>query len=103
MSPAVMPPIIPIAIIAKRNSIIRHFTKAAAYTPETAQTLEALNLTSSHIFRRMLKDGVLKEVPENRFYLDQTANAEFHRRTRLGVAVALGVVAVIVGVVLLVR
>lgn len=99
MSPAVIPPIVPIAIIAKRNRILRRFDKAAAYTPETAQTLESLNLAPSHILHRMIKSGVLKEVPTGRFYIDQSANAAFRRRALQTAAAALLLVAAALAVI----
>ncbi len=101
--PAVVP-IAPIAVAAKRNRIVRHFTTAAARSPETARTLSELKLTQGHIFRHMIRDGIIREEAGEKFWLDEAANAARGRRVMVYIAVALGVsVVIIVAMVLISR
>ncbi len=106
MSPA--PVIIAPAIIAaQRNRIIRSFRKAAALSPQTAQTLETLTITRGLIVRRMIKSGVLREEAGGRFWLDSAAEVEAgKRRVKIAIAVVIGalvLVGVIVAVAVLVK
>jgi len=104
MCAAVIPPIGAIAVAARRNRIIRGFRKAAALSPESAQTLESL--ARGHIFGRMVKSGVIKEETGGRFWLDEAAEKAGERaRVKfavIGVISGLVVVGVILGVVALV-
>lgn len=98
---AFVPPIAA-AAAARRNRIMRCFAKAGAVSPERAETLEQLGITNGHIVRRMVKGGVLKETTDNRFWLDQAADAAFQRRARKAVAIAIGCALLVVGLLILI-
>lgn len=89
------------AVAIKRRKIIRSFNQAAAHSPETARSLQDLGITRGHMFNRMIKGGVIKEHPDGRLWLDQGADAAFHRRALMAVAIAVGVAAVAVVVMVL--
>lgn len=92
--------VIPAAIAAQRNRILRAFRKAAAHTPNTAQTLEALTITRNHIFGRMIKSGVVREEAGGRFWLDEAAEKVADRaRVKFAIAALISGV-VVVGVIL---
>ncbi|MBL8765221.1 MAG: hypothetical protein JNM07_13230 [Phycisphaerae bacterium] len=94
---------VPVGVIAMRARIVRRFTSAGARSPQTARRPDELGLTPGHLFRRMLQGGVLKECPGGRFWLDENADAAFHRRARWCVAAAIAGVGLLVALVLLVR
>ncbi|MBL8745246.1 MAG: hypothetical protein JNK58_02700 [Phycisphaerae bacterium] len=101
-----MPPVIvvPVGVIARRNKVVRRFAGAGALRPESARNLDELGLTHGDAVRHMIKDGVLREVPGGRFWLDEAANAALHRRNLWYVAgVVLGVMAAVVAILLFVR
>lgn len=98
-----MPPVIVIApamIAARRNGIRRAFVKAGALSPHTARTPDEIGIARGHIFSRMIKGGVLMEVPGGRFWFDESADAAFHRRARLYVVIAAIAAALVVSAVL---
>lgn len=89
-----------VAVVASTNRIIRTFRRAEATSPQTAKTLEELGCRRSLPFRKLEHRGVLVQVPDGRYYLDEDAAEEFATYRRMLVMVSLAVAMVVIGVVL---
>ncbi|MFZ4573797.1 MAG: hypothetical protein ACOYN0_05325 [Phycisphaerales bacterium] len=89
------------AVVAARNRIVRRFVGAGALSVETARSLDELGVSRGLIVRRMIERGVLKEAPGGRLWLDEVANAESRRRARRYAAIAVGLGAVVVAMIVL--
>jgi hypothetical protein len=85
------------ATVASRNRrrIIKAFRKAAAVSPETARTLEDIGVTKSPLLKMMKARGVLVEVDENRFYLDEQREQKTRQNRRLWIYLLVMVIVVV--------
>lgn len=81
-----------------RKSVIAHFEKAGALSPETAVGLPPKH--PSQTVKALVKQGVLVEAEEGLFYLDPAANERALKgQMKAGGAVVMGLVAVLAFVV----
>jgi hypothetical protein len=87
------------AIVIKREKeLIRHFRRAGATSPETAQSLSALGAEQGFIWERLVNGAVIRTATNGGFYLDEPSWEAMGRRRRLlAVVVALVAVAVLLG------
>ncbi|MBK6967485.1 MAG: hypothetical protein IPH20_27210 [Bacteroidales bacterium] len=77
------------AIIAgKINRIIECFNQAGAFTERTARNTEELGIRKSLIFNRLVNQGVLVEVSQQRYFLhrENLAVYQVNRRKRVIIA-----------------
>jgi hypothetical protein len=77
------------AIIAgKINRIIGRFDQAGAFTERSARNPEELGVRKSLIFNRLVNQGVLVEVSQQRYYLhrENLAAYQVNRRKRVIIA-----------------
>lgn len=70
------------AVAAKRNRIIRKFREAGALTPETAVTLDDLQLNRQFIVQTLINRRVLVEAEDGRLYLDEDRNTVVQSQRR---------------------
>lgn len=89
-----------VVVAASTNRIIRTFRRAGATSPQTAKTLEELGCRRSLPFRKLERRGVLVEVPDERYYLDEDAAEEFATYRRMIFLVSLAVAMVVIGILL---
>lgn len=69
-----------VAIRVKR--FINQFRNTGTTTPQTAKTLEELNLKRWVLFYRLLKQNVIIEIGTERYYLHEENLAEYSRTKR---------------------
>lgn len=67
-------------VIAIQKKYVRKFSEANAFDVNTAKSLEELGLSDKLIFRRMVRRGLFREAPNNRFYIDRDALQAFEAR-----------------------
>jgi hypothetical protein len=72
---------VPVAVKAARN-VTRALLAAGADRPETAQRLEGLSFPRRRALQRLVRDGVVREAGDGRYWLDGAAFDRW-RATRL--------------------
>jgi len=89
-------------IVRRQNSYMRAFRKAGALSPDTAQTLDALGLSESWIFDRMVKRGVFVPAGDGRWHINEFAASALIRRRyfKIAIILALAVIAWLVAIAL---
>lgn len=77
--------------IASRNRrrIIRAFRRLEATSPETADTLEKAGVNRGFLLKMLVARGVLIEVENNCFYLDEERERYTARRRRIWISLAM--------------
>jgi hypothetical protein len=78
----------------KRRQIIHSYRSVGAISESTARSHRELGIGNSAIFRRLVRRGVLKQVPSGHHYLDLEAEVRDESRRHGILAVMLVVVAV---------
>lgn len=82
-----------IAIAARRLKYIRKFRKAGAVSPDTAIPLETGNIRPGFMFKRLVSSGVIVETEGNRYYLNETREAQMSKRRRTAALVTALIIA----------
>ncbi len=67
-------------IVALRLKYIRTFRKAGAVTPGRSIRLSEYGLRKSMIFERLLSQGIIVQLDNERYYLDEIRELELKRR-----------------------
>ena len=79
-------------IVAKQNRYFRRFQQMAATTPSRAMTLAEVGVRDSHVFRSLIRHGMIAVAPSGRYYLVHTRTEEFlaerRRLALIGLALA---------------
>jgi hypothetical protein len=84
---------LPIAILAWRVWILfRRFRTLHAVSPESAVPLSELKVRNSWIFRRFLGRGVIRQVGEDRYYLDLDQHRQWVKVRRLRLSIVIAVI-----------
>ena len=86
---------------AKQRRYMRQFREANATNATRAKSLEEVGCKGSHVFQGLVARGVMVEVSQGRYYLDQEAAdamASRRQRTALIVGVALSLLSVVLWV-----
>jgi len=89
---------LPAGLIAERR-LIQRLLRANAVTPDGAQPLADLRPVDSSRLSRLVGDGVVRQAPPNRYYLDAPALGEYWfgvRRRRAILIVAIVVATAVV-------
>lgn len=71
---------LPAVIVALRLKYIRTFRKAGAVTPGRSIRLSEHGLRKSMIFERLLSQGIIVQLDNERYYLDEIREQELKRR-----------------------
>lgn len=81
-------------VIRRQDRYLEALAEAGATSPEAARTLDELDLSDSLILKTLVSRGVVREMPEGRYWVDLDAVDAFllSRRKRVLIAVGLGVV-----------
>lgn len=95
-----MVPHVPVHAIAaghRRQQLIKTFQKASATSAGGARTLAELSLEDDATLRSLMKQEVVRTLPDGRFYLDDDRLGELNALgARIGLTVALVVFLIIV-------
>jgi hypothetical protein len=87
---------LPLAVMAwKMWRMFGRFREAGAIAPESARLLGELNLEPSRTLARLQRRGLIRELPDGRYYLDEVAYERWDRRRRLILVVVLSLIAVV--------
>ena len=76
-------------ILIQMKKCIRKFREANATTPSTAIIPSEHGIRTSFAFQKLVRDGVVVPVNNERFYLDEEREAEVQKRRRNMVLVLL--------------
>jgi hypothetical protein len=91
-----LPPMIAIIIIAKIRKVIRRFKETGSTSPQTAKTLEELNVDYRFAFRKMLKREIIIEASPNRYYLNEENLAGYNNTRRMIMLVVILLLALVI-------
>ncbi|MEO6212301.1 MAG: hypothetical protein ABIP65_01620 [Vicinamibacterales bacterium] len=90
--------------ILKERRMVRRFEEAGALSPDSARSLEQLELPAGRVLRRLRERLVIRQVNGDRFYIDQEAWAMLRKRRRRHASVAaIAAAALILGILLFTR
>lgn len=87
--------IIPIIIAARQNQYIRTFRQTGAFSSVTSIRLKDYRLRKSVIFDKLVRQGVIAQAGEDRYYLDQQREEEVRKKRIPLLIVALIVVLIV--------
>jgi hypothetical protein len=90
----VLPSFLPAVIAARQRATVRKFQAAGADDAARARGLAELGVRADHLFGRLEKAGVVVRTGDGRYYLSSEGLARWQRNARVGVIVALLVIAV---------
>jgi hypothetical protein len=80
--------------MARRRRILRRFEEAGADRAERARAPGELDIRDEHLFGRLVRSGVLATVDGSRYFVSVEGLSRWHRRRRVAVFTAAGVVAI---------
>lgn len=84
-------------IVRRMTRYLYWLQQQGAISPATALTLDQLGLREHHLWRRLVRRGLVIATPDGRYYLNEPAmDAWFERRRRIGLIVLLGLLMVAV-------
>ncbi len=86
-------------IVSKQNRAISRFREAGAFSPASATSLQAAKLRDSFVFRSLLAQGVFRETPTHKYWLDAAGAKAFVARRRWRLLLVAGVAAILVAIV----
>ena len=92
--------VVAIVIAAARKRVLAALRSASATSPSLAHRLDDLDRMASRQLQHLVKQGVVKEVDPGRYYLDESAHADWQARMRKRALVTM-IVITIVGLVLI--
>lgn len=84
--------IVAVLLSAKRRRLLRRFREVGAIDIDHAATLQALGVSLSGSFNRLVRRKVFVAVPDGRYYLDEGAASRHMRRKRIVGLVIVGIV-----------
>ncbi len=62
-----------IPAISAKHRIIRHFQDNKATSAEKARSIKDLKIRRNLIFRRLIREGIVKSTQDDKYYLDLKA------------------------------
>jgi|GEM_PF-879263 len=71
-----------IARHAVQKKVIRKFEDQCATDPRQAMTLESLNIKNRSFTKELIKEKVIVEIADGRYYLDRDAVDAYFRKKR---------------------
>jgi hypothetical protein len=90
-------------IVAKQNRYLRRFEQMAATRPSRAMTLAEVGVRDSHVFRSLLRRGVIAVAPSGRYYLMPAETQEFLAHRRRGALIGLAIAGTVLTIGMFVR
>ena len=78
------------AIVLRRKKLIRGFVERGACSPDQAIAFGELGMRRSWVFNQMVSGGVVIQVSDDRFYLDQRAAEAFMAAKRQRMLIGTG-------------
>jgi hypothetical protein len=88
----------PAMIAIKIRKIIGRFKQHGAVTPDSALPLEKIGVSKHFLLNRLISRGVIMEVSQDKYYLNEENLALFsrNRRTKAGIVLALMIIAILI-------
>jgi hypothetical protein len=99
---AFTPSFIPAIGAARQRATVRKFKAVGADHPSRARTLAEVGVRDNHLFSRLVRAGVVVAADDDRYFLSADGVAQWERRARIGVLIAMTVILVGVLVALIV-
>jgi hypothetical protein len=78
-----VPVFIVIIITVKIKKMIIQFQNSGTTSPQSAKTLDELNIRRRHLFQRLVRRGVFIEYSPGRFYLNEDNLDDYNRGKRM--------------------
>jgi len=78
-----IPTMVAVIVIVRFKRFINRFRETGTTSPQTAKTLEELNLKHRFIFKRLLMRNVLIETYADRYYLDEQNLLKYNNKRRM--------------------
>lgn len=91
-----IPGMVAIIVALRFKFFVRRFTDTGTTNPQSAKTLEELNLRRRMFFNRLLNRGVLIETSPGRYYLDENNLIEYKKVRRTWALIILGILILII-------
>lgn len=100
---SIIPTMAVIIAVVKHKKFINRFIDTGTVNPQSARSLEELDLRTGLIFRRLLNRKVLIEFGNGRYYLDEDNLAKYNkiRRIRFLVVIVALIILIIIDLLLL--
>lgn len=83
---------IPAIVMARQRATVRKFKAAGADDASRARTLAEVGVRDNHLIRRLVRAGVVVAADNNRYFLSVDGLAQWQRRARIRVLIAMAVV-----------
>ena len=80
------------AIVAKKRKYIRVFKNAGALSSPNAINLKDHNIHKGPIFNKLVREGIIVPIGNDRYYLDEVTEADITTKRRKIIAVTLFVI-----------
>jgi hypothetical protein len=93
---SIIPTIVAVVIITKIKKFINRFKETGTISPQTAKTLDQLNLERRFIYRKLFKHEVIIESSANRFYLHEGNLIEYNNKRRMVMFIIISILAIII-------
>lgn len=69
-------------VIFLQNRYIEIFSKISADCSERAKTLSEIGISENFVFRKLIKEGVIRKCSNERYFLDRDSAYKFKRSFR---------------------
>jgi hypothetical protein len=86
---------VPIVIMALTKKYIRIFKDADAITPHSAILPQEHGIRDSLVFKKMVRQGILVKVGNERYYLDLVKELEIKKQRHTMVMIVLGIILIL--------
>lgn len=83
-----------VAVMAILRRYVRIFRKAGATSPSTAIRPPEHGVRNSMLFQKLVRQGVLVKMGDDRYYLDETREAEMRNRRQKAVIIVLAILVI---------
>lgn len=96
LNTSIIPIIVVLAIIIRQRKYIQKFLTTGTISPQTAQTLDFLELSSSSlIFKGLLRRKIILNSVENKYWLNEE-NLKSYKKLRIKIILSIVVTTLIV-------
>lgn len=86
---------VPIVIIAQTKKYIRIFKDADAITPHSAILPREHGIRNNLVFKKLVRQGILVEVGNERYYLDLVKELEIKKQRHTMIMIFLGIILIL--------
>ena len=86
---------VPIVIMAQTKKYIRIFKDADAITPHSAIIPREHGIRNNLVFNKLVRQGILVEVGNERYYLDLVKELEIKKQRHTMIMIFLGIILIL--------